>query len=284
MKPGLSQISQAKPATKVRALRSATEIDEPDHVLDDGEVGGEAREHLAGAHVQEEGLVQAEHVAIEPLAQVGHHPLAQPVDEEEPPGGGERQSRGRSARPAGSSGRPSRSCARRRRGRSSSRSASVSPSVAAVERIRKTPAAAASARWARTSGPRLASGRRSRRLSRPSAAASISAANTCPAPGRPSMPAPSVVILEPLRLPRPQCIGAPPRRGRRGVLRHSGCWKSAGGTREARHPSRLPHDHRGDDGRDDLSDPLHLRQGRRGAAPGRRSEDPPGVDRRRPAR
>src|SRR5690606_39320451 len=58
-------------------------------------------------------------------------------------------------------------------------------------------------------------------------------------------------------------------------------------TKDARneegHPSRLPYDHGGHDGRNDVPDPFDLRFRGRNAHSRHRSEDPPGVDRRQPA-
>ena len=50
---------------------------------------------------------------------------------------------------------------------------------------------------------------------------------------------------------------------------------------EIRHPPRLSHDHRPDDRRHQLPDPLDLGQGRRHAAPRDRPDRPSGMDRRR---
>ncbi len=62
-----------------------------DQVLDDGHVGGHPRQHLRGAGLQEEGLVQAGDVAKDRLAQVRDHPLAQLCDEIEAQGAGQGQ-------------------------------------------------------------------------------------------------------------------------------------------------------------------------------------------------
>jgi len=55
-----------------------------DHRLDDGQVGGDARQHLAGAGLQEEGLIEGQDVIVEHLAQVGGDPLAELGDVIEP--------------------------------------------------------------------------------------------------------------------------------------------------------------------------------------------------------
>ena len=49
-----------------------------DHGLDDAGVGGQAREHLAGARDLEEARREMQDVAVDVAAQVGHDPLAEP--------------------------------------------------------------------------------------------------------------------------------------------------------------------------------------------------------------
>ena len=56
--------------------------------LDDGDVGGQPRQHFAGAGLQEIGRVQRQDMGIGRLAQVGHDPLADLGDKEEPHGRG----------------------------------------------------------------------------------------------------------------------------------------------------------------------------------------------------
>ena len=50
------------------------------HRLDQGGVGGHARQHFAGAGDFEELRRQAQHIVEHRLADIGHHPLAQPGD------------------------------------------------------------------------------------------------------------------------------------------------------------------------------------------------------------